>query len=265
MAIYLDEYKWYYIDGDDIMLDCKLQQIQRVRHSIPLKIEMQTHQYDEIAYYISGNGTTEINGKLYTYKAGNFAFYKAGTPHDEYDPVPCDIIWMLFDFDIGGIDLAEGLFFDRDGRLLSVLQKLRGLFLEQKPYSAPLIESCLAEVIVTVAEIQCENEITRDKLNWKKILNYIDTNINEQIDFAAIAKANHYSYDRFRHLFTEHFGMSPYAYLTEQRIAHAKRLLKSSDSSITAIAFDCGFNSSSQFTNIFKKYVNITPKEYRKP
>ncbi|MBE6727660.1 MAG: helix-turn-helix transcriptional regulator [Ruminococcaceae bacterium] len=32
---------------------------------------------------------------------------------------------------------------------------------------------------------------------------------------------------------------------------------------ITIIAFDCGFNSSSQFTNIFKKYTGFTPKDYR--
>ena len=44
---------------------------------------------------------------------------------------------------------------------------------------------------------------------------------------------------------------------------HAKRLLKNSNLNITDIAFDCGFNSSSQFTNIFKKYVSLTPKEYR--
>jgi AraC family transcriptional regulator len=61
----------------------------------------------------------------------------------------------------------------------------------------------------------------------------------------------------------EQFGVSPYAYLINQRIEHAKRLLKNSDSSITDIAFDCGFNSSSQFTNIFKKYVLLTPKEYQ--
>lgn len=245
------------------MLDCKFKQINRVKHSIPLKIKLHTHKAGELTYFISGNGTTKINDKIYNYKPGNFAFYEMGTPHDEFDPEPCDIIWTHFSFDIEGITLKEGVFDDRDGRLLSILQKLRGLHLEQKQYSAPLIESCLAEVIVTVAEIQCEGETTRDKLNWKKILNYIDTNINEQIDFVAIAKSNHYSYDRFRHLFAERFAMSPYAYLTEQRIAHAKRLLKSSDSNITAIAFDCGFNSSSQFTNIFKKHMGVTPKEYR--
>lgn len=246
------------------MIKCELKQINRVKHSIPIKIKTHTHKGDELTYFISGSGTTKINEKIYNYKPGEFAFYKMGTPHDEYDPEPCDVIWLHFSFDINEIALKEGVFDDRDGRLLSLLQKLRNLSMEQKIYSEQLIESCLAEAIITAAEKQLDSETGGDRINWKKILNYIDTNINEQIDFASVARSNHYSYDRFRHLFSEHFGISPYAYLTEQRIAHAKRLLKSSDSDITAIAFDCGFNSSSQFTNIFKKYVGQTPKQYRK-
>ena len=114
-----------------------------------------------------------------------------------------------------------------------------------------------------MSEKQEEIEHGFKKISFDKIINYIDQNINEQIDFKLFAQNNHYSYDRFRHIFSEQFGVSPYSYLINQRIEHAKRLLKNSDSSITDIAFDCGFNSSSQFTNIFKKYVLLTPKEYR--
>ncbi|MBQ8267028.1 MAG: helix-turn-helix transcriptional regulator [Clostridia bacterium] len=122
----------------------------------------------------------------------------------------------------------------------------------------------LAEAVITAAEKQNEISVISDRINWNKVLSYINSNINEQIDFVSLAQSNNYSYDRFRHLFTQRFGLSPYTYLTKQRIEHAKRLLKNSNSSITDIAFDCGFNSSSQFTNIFKKYVRATPKEYKK-
>ncbi len=246
------------------MIDCKLKQIHRVRHSIPVKINTQTHKYDELVYFVSGCGTTEINGKTYSYKAGNFAFYKMGTPHNEYDPEPCDIIWLHFMFDIDGIRLNEGLFFDNDGKLLSNLQKLRKLSLEQDEHKKQLIELCLADIIIVAAKMQNTTDDLPSRTNWEKILNYIDTNINEPIDFSLLAKDNNYSYDRFRHLFAERFGLSPHAYLTSQRIEHAKRLLRNSNLSITDIAFDSGFNSSSQFTNIFKKYVKVTPKEYKK-
>lgn len=245
------------------MMNCDLKQIHRVKHTIPIKIENHTHANNELTYFVSGNGTTQIEGETYKYGSGKFAFYKMGTVHNEINPEPCDIIWMHFSYDIPEIFLEEGMFEDNDGKLLSSLIKLRNLSLEQKRHSDLLLKICLAEVIVTVAEKQQENMNSNEKISWSDILNFIDTNINEHIDFASLAKNNHYSYDRFRHLFTEHFGLSPYAYLTKQRIVHAKRLLKSSDLPITTIAFDCGFNSSSQFTNIFKKHVGVLPKEYR--
>ena len=245
------------------MIDCKLVQINRVKHSLPIKIKSHTHKYDELTYFISGCGTAKINGKIFNYKAGSFAFQKAGTVHDEYDTQPCDVIWMHFSFKIDGVNLNEGVFFDNDKKLFYALQKLRNLSLEHKKYTPQTIENCIAEIVITAAEQQCESEAFHDKLDWQKILNYIDTNANSQIDFVTLAQKNHYSYDRFRHLFSEHFEMSPYAYLTTQRIEYAKRLLKSSSLNITDIAFDCGFNSSSQFTNIFKKYVGVTPKSYR--
>ena len=104
---------------------------------------------------------------------------------------------------------------------------------------------------------------SKNEIDWQRILYYIDTNIHNDIDFTKLAEDNNYSYDRFSHLFKEHFGLSLYTYLTRQRIEHAKLLLKSSNLSLTVVAFDCGFNSSSQFSNIFKKYTNMTPKEYR--
>lgn len=248
----------------DIMIKCDLKQINRVKHTIPIRIKKHTHKHDELTYFISGNGTTEISGETHPYKAGEFAFYKKGTVHDEFDPEPCDIIWTHIDFDIEGVTLKEGVFDDGDGKLLALLQKLRNLSLEQTNFNKLSVEICLANIIITAAEKQQVVDVVSERLNWEKILNYIDTNINEQVDFAFIAASNNYSYGRFRHLFAERFGISPYAYLVRQRIKHAKRLLKNSDTSITAIAFDCGFNSSSQFTNIFKKHVGITPKEYRK-
>lgn len=246
------------------MIDCKLKQIHRVKHSIPIKINTQTHKFDELVYFVSGSGTTQINGKTFSYKAGDFAFYKMGTPHDEYDPNPCEIIWMHFSFDIKPIDLKEGLYSDKNGKLLSVLQKLRNMYLENGKQNENLIEVYLAEAIITAFDCQDKQDDFSPRTEWNEILSFIDSNINSNIDFKALAVNNHYSYDRFRHLFAEHFGKSPYAYLTEQRITHAKRLLKNSNSSITDIAFDCGFNSSSQFTNIFKKYMGVTPKEYKK-
>jgi AraC-like DNA-binding protein len=46
------------------------------------------------------------------------------------------------------------------------------------------------------------------------------------------------------------------------RLKKAKELLMESDLSVTAIAFDCGFNDPSYFSRIFKKEFGCTAVEW---
>lgn len=48
------------------------------------------------------------------------------------------------------------------------------------------------------------------------------------------------------------------------RIQHAQELLKQPQRSITDVAFAVGFDDSNDFTRQFKKYVHVTPREYRR-
>lgn len=47
------------------------------------------------------------------------------------------------------------------------------------------------------------------------------------------------------------------------RISKASELLLKSKESISNIAFDVGFNGTSYFGKVFKKYMNCTPSQYR--
>lgn len=53
-------------------------------------------------------------------------------------------------------------------------------------------------------------------------------------------------------------------YIREFRILFAKQMLKNTDSSVTDIYIQCGFESPSYFSKIFKQSVGMTPTEYRK-
>lgn len=246
------------------MIECTLKTICRENHLHPIEIGCHTHKYDEIVYFIDGEGTTRVGNTLYNYKAGSFAYYKAGTPHDENNLKECSIIWMHFIHNIKGVFLEEGVFEDDGFELLSCLQKLKRVSMESSLLSEALTENNLANIILTTAEIQKKKNGSVIGVDWNTVLSQIDENITNNIDFPVLASRFGYSYHRFRHLFREHFGISPYSYLISQRVEYAKRLIKNSAISLTDIAFCCGFNSSTQFSNIFKKYTGKTPGEYRK-
>lgn len=61
--------------------------------------------------------------------------------------------------------------------------------------------------------------------------------------------------------FTKQKGISPYSYLEAVRINEAKKFLEQGISPLE-VALKTGFTDQSHFTNFFKKFIGITPKQY---
>lgn len=61
--------------------------------------------------------------------------------------------------------------------------------------------------------------------------------------------------------FTKWQGISPYSYLETIRIDRAKKLLAQGVPPLET-ALQSGFNDQSHFTNFFKKFIGLTPKQY---
>ncbi|GAE87823.1 transcriptional regulator [Acetivibrio straminisolvens JCM 21531] len=59
-------------------------------------------------------------------------------------------------------------------------------------------------------------------------------------------------------------GISPINYLLKVRVERAKELLRDTDNRISDIALSVGFSNQQRFNDIFKKYVKLTPLQYRK-
>ena len=96
-----------------------------------------------------------------------------------------------------------------------------------------------------------------------KVSNYIQQHLSEPIKTEDIAKALFMGRSRLSTNFKNETGMNLSDYITQVKIDEAKRLLRYSNKSFTAIALYLGFSSQSHFTKVFKKYSESTPSEYR--
>jgi AraC family transcriptional regulator len=68
----------------------------------------------------------------------------------------------------------------------------------------------------------------------------------------------------FIRVFKQTYGMTPRAYLLDLRVKTAAQRIRMTDRSLTHIAFDLGFGSSSRLTEAFKKAYGVTPSEWRR-
>lgn len=95
-------------------------------------------------------------------------------------------------------------------------------------------------------------------------LNYIDNNLNEDLDYKHIADVFHFSSFYFHRIFSAIVGKTITAHIRDRRLIKACQLLANSDELITSICVDCGFDSSQAFSRTFKNCYGISPTNYRK-
>lgn len=98
----------------------------------------------------------------------------------------------------------------------------------------------------------------------EKALKYINANFQKKITLLSVANKLHISKNYLCHLFKSKTGYKFCEYINLQRINLAKKLILQDKKNFEFIAFECGFSSQSHFSTTFKKYVGLTPKEYKR-
>ncbi len=91
----------------------------------------------------------------------------------------------------------------------------------------------------------------------------MENRFSEKVRLEDIAGQLNISYVWFRTYFKKHTGYSPYDYLLNIRINHARLLLKNSSISVKEISQSSGFESQQQFSKTFKKKTGLTPVQFR--
>ena len=96
-----------------------------------------------------------------------------------------------------------------------------------------------------------------------RVSDFAIENLSGGLNVADLAKVAGMPAGQFAREFRASSGQSPYQYIMQLRINKACNLLERSDSSLAAIAYQCGFSSQSHMTDVFKSKVGVTPGKYR--
>lgn len=96
-----------------------------------------------------------------------------------------------------------------------------------------------------------------------EILKYINENYTNINNLDELAKRFFISKEYLCKTFKKNVDMTIFSYITSLRLGLACQLLSSTTKTLTKVSYECGFNSSSYFSKVFSKMMQMTPTEYR--
>ncbi len=98
----------------------------------------------------------------------------------------------------------------------------------------------------------------------RRVQQLIDQDIAEPLSLSRLARAAGLSAMHFAAQFRAATGVRPHEYLLGQRIARAKALMTTSETSLAQIALNVGFQGQSHFSTVFKRFTGETPASWRR-
>ncbi|MET0639730.1 MAG: AraC family transcriptional regulator [Hyphomicrobium sp.] len=102
------------------------------------------------------------------------------------------------------------------------------------------------------------------KWRLKRVAEFVDANISEQLTLASLASTAGMSRMYFASQFKVATGMRPHDYVLKKRIERAQHLLMTTRDPLVQVALSVGFQTQAHFTTIFKRIVGNTPLRWRR-
>lgn len=125
--------------------------------------------------------------------------------------------------------------------------------------TADILESYISYLLDTYGE---RTPKTFDTL-VEDIRSYIEENAHTDFSIGTLAKHFNYNEKYLGRLFKSRTGYTIHEYCNQLRLSKAKKLLRSTNLSISRIATLTGYNNATYFIRVFKQHTLMSPLQYR--
>lgn len=237
---------------------------------------------DEITYAVSGSAVFVSDTYSETVKAGQIHFIKKGHEHTilasqnesfrflciGFEPnIKNNCAARLYDF----INNLPYFIIHDNGTVKNLSEYLIREFYYQDSMSLDMINFYLSQIFITILRILSNiHTVSLRKTSERfinptiyKILRYIDSEYMNLKTVKEISKALSYNEYYISHLFKEKLGITLKQYLIKKKIMYSCKLLTETDLSIEQISEKLMISSAHSFRRLFKRYINMTPSEYK--
>lgn len=219
-----------------------------------------SHYTHELIYFINGDGTTTINGQLYSYMPHNICFTHAGDLRDHFCNKETEYICIRFSGSSNETAVESGVYSCKNDEIFLLFKQIQKEFIRKHISYFDICNLKISEILIHISRLQ--TNFNTDK-NIYNLIKQIDATLLFNKSIQEMADYLNYSYDHFRHKFKSITGQSPTDYIINKRVENACELLQKREYTCTEIALICGFSSSAQFSSLFKKKMGLSPNQYQ--
>lgn len=254
--------------------------------ALPNALVPHTHEgVFEITLVLDGCLDFQLAGTRYAVRGGMAFITKPGEMHSGVDGTlpPAEWYWahirLPVDEPLPGLSMEEtralsDAFGGISRRLIFGSEALQDCFTQllsehrvPRPFSALAARGCYHRLLVQILRDHDRSPLsTADHEPSRPIrlaIEFLEERLGQALSVTELAEASGMSESHFRQRFHQEMGISPSDFIARRRVNRAKQLLKSSELSITEIAFKLGFQSSPYFAAVFKKLTGVTPSQFR--
>lgn len=249
----------------------------RYRHSKNFMINRPTGSGDYIFLILQSPAYFILNGKRVETKGCSVIFYKKGTPQI-YGALNEEFVndWIHFELDEGEYEWmrSKGVVFDEIIDLVSseplslMIRKMCSEMSSKNRHARESSELYLRLIALKLCDCTQKGEGAKTQaLFYDKLLSVreeIYLNPQYAWKISDVAEKLSISESYLQHLYKSYFQTNIKKDIILSRIAYSKHLLFSTDSTVSAVSYACGFENDVHFMRTFKKLVGVTPSEYRK-
>ena len=224
------------------------------------------HGNYELIYAIESNTRITVNGTVYLLTPGDFLLIAPYSVHSMAIKGASKVWIGVFSEDYvtefsRSQKGARFSVFRCDEKIEEFLKEY--LLFEGRPERYICI-ACLNAVCSECVRNGEKQNAESDTRFAEAVIEFISSNIQENISMSQVADALGYEYHYFSYLFNKYFSLKFKSFINQFRFQHACSLLADNRKSISDVCFECGFETVRNFNRIFKELSGTTPSVYRK-
>lgn len=220
----------------------------------------------QLLYTLRGRGNVFINGRTFELNEGKLLYLPPNSAH-EYHCVGEK--WETAYITFGGSGLnnfwnfepsvwSNGKEFEFE-KWFAILETYKNNYGKEKESSLTLYAMLLEfrEKVLYMSSA-ASNKKHIFTLAIHEMSENAEPSLKDIADKIGVSEAH------FCRIFKEYTGFRPFEYINHLKIHKAKELLKDTEMSIKEVSETVGYESHSYFSMLFKRYIGVSPSEYRR-